>query len=143
MEKKRVTVYLDTQLVELTHIETNNMSELINNLLTSYLSINSTQDLDKEIDEHKKVIKVLESKRQKLIQQGATDDKISGMATVLFNELKNNYKLRRSQIGDNLESDYEWINSGKNMQRCRVIGKEPIVLVAELRQWYNNTGGSL
>jgi len=36
----------------------------------------------------------------------------------------------------------EWITSPKNVELCRYLGKEPLVVLGDLKEWYNN-GGNL
>jgi len=140
MEKKRINVYLEQKIVELAHLETSNVSELINNLLESYLSVSTTKDVDKEIDAHEKAITILKEKKKGLLLQGAHEDKTDGMHDKLLGELQNIYRKRR-EGNNNFDGDFEWIVSPKNLARCRVIGKEPIVMVTDLRDWFKNNGG--
>ena len=139
--KRITTVYLEEELINLARMENLNVSEFINTVLQEYLSVNSTEDIDKEIEEHGKMIHVLEEKRKRLIEQGATETKLQGMASEVEAELRKNYIVRRQQIGDNPDLDLDWLNSPKNLQRCKIMGKEPIIMVKELRYWYKNNGG--
>jgi len=54
----------------------------------------------------------------------------------MLSDFQKFYVLRRKQIGNNKDADIDWINSPKNIQRCRILGKEPLLLVEELRMWY-------
>jgi hypothetical protein len=139
MEKRRINVYLDTRIVELAHLETNNLSELINNLLENYLNVSTTKEVDNQIKQHSKALKVLEQKKKALLLAGISDNKVNGMVKSLEDELRSNYMKRREQgVDDSADADFQWMNSPKNIQRCKLLGKEPIELVMDLRKWYSS-----
>jgi hypothetical protein len=139
MEKKRINVYLDLKVVELAHLETDNLSELVNNLLENYMSVSSTKGVDEEIQHHEKVISVLKEKKRHLLLAGASEDKMNGMVNGMLGELQKAYVKRREQVNDS-DADFQWINSPKNQQRCKLLGKEPLVVAMELREWFKKTG---
>jgi hypothetical protein len=142
MEKKRINVYLEQKIVELAHLETDNVSELVNNLLESYLSVSTTSDVDEEIKAHEKAITILKEKKKSLLLAGVHESKEEGMQEKLLDELRVIYKIRRETAGDNKDGDFEWISSPKNLQRCKVLCREPIVMITELRDWIKNNGGN-
>jgi hypothetical protein len=139
MEKIRTTLYLEQKLVELAHLETDNMSQMVNNLLNNYLSVSTTQDVDKEIAEHEKAIDILKVKKKSMLLAGMHESKQEGIQEDILKELQGIYVKRRCQANDH-DADFEWLSSPKNLQRCKLLGKEPIVLVHELREWYKNKG---
>jgi two-component sensor histidine kinase len=141
IDKKRITVYLDIKLVELAHLNVDNLSELINNLLTTYLSVSTTEEIQNQIKDHQDKIKALVTRQQDLLKKGMAEDHSEGMKQKLDEELKQLYKIRRATIGDNQDLDFDWMNSPKNIQRCRLLGKEPLEVVHALRSWYENDGG--
>ena len=141
IDKKRITVYLDIKLVELAHLNVNNLSELVNNLLTTYMSVSTTEEIQEKIKEHQENIKVLTQRQAALLKDGVSKDHTEGMVKTILDDLQKAYKVRRETVGDNRNLDFDWLNSPKNIQRCRVLGKEPIELVMELRTWYGNNGG--
>ena len=47
------------------------------------------------------------------------------------------YRKRRLHVGDNFPSDELWITSPRNLQKCKMLGKEPYGLLHELRKWYD------
>ena len=138
MEKIRTTIYIDKKLMELAHTEIDNISELITTLLESYLSVNSTECIEKEITEHEKIINTLKLRKNNMLKDGSYNDKKEGMATEINKEFQNLYIKRREQIGNNEELDLVWLMSPKNIQRCKLINKEPLILARELRDWYTN-----
>jgi len=141
MEKRRINVYLEQKLVELAHLETDNVSQLVNNLLESYLSVSTTKDVDKEIDAHEKAISILKEKKKSLLLQGLHETKQDGLNDSIMSELQSLYAKRIETIGDNPDAHFIWINSPKNLQRCKLLGKVPLVLLSELKDWYKNNGG--
>ena len=140
IEKKRVNVYIDKKLLEMAHLDTNNISQLVNNLLSTYLSASSVEEVQSQINEYQKKIKALESRQSDLLKQGVSENQTSGMRHKIETDMKKLYKHRRETIGDSQDLDFDWLNSPKNIQRCRLLGKEPLQLVSELRDWYNNGG---
>lgn len=137
-EKKRVNVYIDKRLLEMAHLDTNNISQLVNNLLSTYLSASSVEEVQNQINEYQKKIKALESRQSDLLKDGASENQTLGMRQKIDTDLKRLYKHRRETIGDNSDLDFDWLNSPKNIQRCRLLGKEPLQLASELRDWYND-----
>ena len=136
MEKIRTTIYIDKNLMEIAHLEIDNFSEVINTLLESYLSVNSMENLNKEIIEKEKILSILKNKKQKMIREGITNNKKEGMNEQILNELRSLYIKRREQIGNNKELDLEWIMSPKNNQRCKLLNKDPMIITKELQDWY-------
>jgi two-component sensor histidine kinase len=141
IDKKRVTVYLDMGLVEMCHLNVDNLSQLINSLLTSYLSVSSVEEIQKQIEEYHSKIKALSVKQQDLIKSGVSENGADAMIKQINDELQKAYVLRRTSSGNNQDMDFEWANSPKNLQRCKLLGKEPLELVMELRKWYDVKGG--
>jgi len=137
MEKIRTTIYIDRKLMELARIEVDNLSELMTNLLSHYLSTNSTVEIDKKIKELKEKVQMLEIKKADMIRNGLSEDRREGMNENLLEELKDVYAKRRKQLGDNRWADEQWIMSPKNIQKAKFIGKEPLELMVELRNWYD------
>lgn len=122
--------------MELARIEVDNLSELMTNLLSHYLSTNSTEEINKKINALKEKIKVLEIKKADMIRMGISEEKQEGMNENILKEMQDIYVKRRKQIGDNHWADEQWIMSPKNVQKCKILGKEPLVFLAELREWY-------
>jgi len=135
-EKKRINVYLDKKLMDLVHMEVDNVSELFNNFLTEYLSATSVENIDRRINEHHDKIKALKLKRQDLLDNGASEEKQKDISKNILKQLQDVYMLRRKQIGDNVSSDENWLCSPKNIQRCKMLGKQPLEFLHELREWY-------
>lgn len=135
--KRITTVYLEDNLINLARMEDLNVSEFVNTVLHEYLSVQSVEDINKQIEEHKKFISVLENKKKTLLLQGVSETRIEGMSKELLSELQKNY-LKRREIGDNPDADFQWLTSPKNLQRCKILGKEPLEMCKELRDWYNN-----
>jgi hypothetical protein len=141
LDKKRINVYLDTRIIQMAHLDTNNLSQLVNDLLSTYLSASSVEEVQKEISEHEKKIKALIARQNDLLKQGASETQTSGMKKKFEDDLKKIYKKRREEIGDNQDLDFDWLNSPKNIQRCRLLGKEPLQICNELREWFQKNNG--
>jgi len=112
-----------------------NMSEVVDNFLRNYLSVNSVDEIKKKIKTHEDKIKQLKIKEKDLLLQGISETRQEGMLNNTIDSLRDMYLLRREQ-GQNKYADEVWITSPKNLQKCRVLGKEPMHVLAELEGWY-------
>jgi len=137
MDKIRTTLYIDRRLMDLVKLEVDNVSNTMETLLTRYVSANSTEQLDKKIEGHQSAIDVLKQKKHDLLQRGIKEDKIQGMTIDIEAELKEVYRKRREQLGDNLLADEQWITSPKNLSKCKILEREPFELLYDLRDWYD------
>ena len=135
VEKERTTLYLEKHLKKLAETQTNNLSELVNSILRKYLSVTSEDQIIREIQKHKDTIAILEGKLAKLKTLGKDKDEL--IESESFKQLKEFYKKRREQ-GIPEELDDMWITSATNLERCRLLGKNPSEILEELRQWYIN-----
>ena len=135
-EKGRVNVYLDKKLVSIARMEVDNLSELFNDFLTSYLSATSVESIDRKINEQHNKIKALEAKRQDLLDGGVSEEKQNDINKNILQQLRDTYTKRRNQVGDNFPSDELWITSPKNLQKCKMLNKEPYSMLHDLRKWY-------
>jgi hypothetical protein len=138
--KKITTVYLEDNLINLARLDNLNVSEFVNSILQEYLSVQSIEDIDKQIQEHQLHIQALAEKKKTLLLDGASNSKLNGMVATMEAELRNNYKKRREQSGDSADADFQWMNSPKNLQRCKILGKEPLAMVHDLRKGYKEHG---
>jgi len=111
------------------------MSEVVDNFLRNYLSVNSVDEIKKKIKTHEDKIKQLKIKEKDLLLQGISETRQEGMLNNTIDSLRDMYLLRREQ-GQNKYADEVWITSPKNLQKCRVLGKEPMHVLAELEGWY-------
>lgn len=137
MNKSITTVYLDKTLVQLIHEEGCNLSELINTYLEQYLSASSTEQIDQRIEEYKQKILVLQQKRESMVAQGISENKMDGIKTGIMDVMQRTYKIRQEH-GRNRSLDEDWITSPKNIQKCKLLGMDPLVVLHELGEWYEN-----
>ena len=135
-EMMRTTIYIDRKLVDMMHMEVDNVSELVRTLLERYLSTNSLEDIDRKIGELEENIMVLKKRREDMIAAGMSEERTDEMNKNILKEMQDIYIKRREQIGDNKFADEQWITAPKNIQKCKILGKEPLVFLEELREWY-------
>jgi len=134
--KTRTTIYIDRSLMDLARIEVDNLSQLMETLLSNYLKASSTEEIDKEINALSNKINVLKKKKDDLLRQGIYENKMDGITDSMIVELRNLYK-KRSEMGAWNEQDwFNWITAPKNLQRCKMLGKEPLELLTELKEWH-------
>ena len=138
-EKKRVNIYVDKKLWDLLQLEVDNASRTVETLLEGYLSTDSTEKLDIKIDEYESKVLALRQKKHDMLQQGLSEDRIEGMNCKVLDNIQGIYKKRREQLGDNIGVDESWIMSPKNISKSKMLGKEPLALLHELRNWYEKT----
>ena len=138
MEKRRVNVYLDHNLVELAHLEVTNLSELINNLLIHYLSTSSVEEIDRQIKEIETKVLALKQKKHDMMQQGMAKTRSNGMYENILKELKEVYTKRKKQ-GQDRSADEKWIIAPRSLQKCKMLGKQPLEVLNELEEWYDST----
>lgn len=122
--------------MELARMEVENLSELMTNLLSTYLSTNSTEQIDKKIKEYQNKLSTLEQKKKDLIRQGMSEEKMNGMNQDLLKNFQIAYKIRREKMGTDKWMEENWISSPKNIIKAKMLGKEPYALLDELREWY-------
>ena len=134
-EKARTTLYLSRDILNLARLDGINMSETVDNFLRNYLSVNSVEEIKKEISIYEDKILQLKMKEKDLLLKGISETRQNGMLNNTMESLRKTYLLRREQ-GQNKYADEVWITSPKNIQRCRIIGKEPMHILAELEEWY-------
>ena len=138
MVKRRVNLYLDNKLVELAHLEIPNLSEAVNNLLEAYLSTNGMEQTNKKLAIAEAQVKALKERKAQMIKQGIKETKIENMSTTLLDELKEVYRRRREEGVNNQHADEVWITSPKNQSKARTLKKNPLELLAEIKEWYEN-----
>jgi len=133
MEKVRTTFYLDKKLIELAHLEVNNISELVGNLLETYLSTNGLESIEKKILEHEKKLDLLKQKKAQLIKQGFKENKMEGMVKKIWEDMFRIFEQRKRNY-DNQQAHEVWITSKKNLQRCKILNMEPLEVLAKLQE---------
>ncbi len=136
--KKKLTLSVDESIIDLAKIENLNISNVLEDYLRNYLETNSTEAIDSKISKLNDHIKILNERKAQLIILGASETKTQGLQVKVLQELKDYYKLRQGQGLTNASSDLEWLSSPKNVQRCKIIGKQPIEIAMLLRDEFNN-----
>lgn len=106
--KKRTTIYVDQKVIELARLKNINLSELVDHLLDTYLSIDSIENIDREIERYNAMIKVLNERRQYLIDNKNIFDNMDLLKEKAWDKLYNGFKVRRDQ-GINDFFDKQWI----------------------------------
>jgi len=108
--KKRFDLWLESDVVDLVRLETNNLSRLVNELLTRYTSADSTEGIKDKIKEHENAIMVLKEKVKILLEEGLSNNATEEMNKNIFGEMQEIYRKRREQIGDNKFADEQWLS---------------------------------
>jgi len=141
MVKKHLNLYVDEGVINLARLDNVNMSELVNGFLASYLNTQSIEQLDKQILETKLKLETLQQRKADLIRSGISETRQEGMSNNIMQELQNIFSKRLEQFNDQYANEM-WITSPRNIQKCKILGKEPLEVLAELNAWYiENNGG--
>lgn len=113
-EKVRVNVYLRKDLAELSLWANQNRSQLIEQLLTTYLDADGIEDIDRQINKLRKKMITLNKKRQDLLDVGTketTEDNIKDQA---LEQLLGKWELRAKQ-GTSPAMDLKWLEGPFNL----------------------------
>ena len=140
--KKKLTLSIEDKIIDLAKLENINISDITEKYLQQYLGANGIEEIDKKILEKEQELNALNERKKDLLKTGIAMTRNEDMAKTIIKELREAYILRRKQGLDSSDLDFEWLNSPKNIARCSCLNKEPIVLVTELREWYDSTNQS-
>jgi len=137
--KKKLTLSIDDKLIDLARLDNINISGLLELYLSKYLETNGLEEIDKKITHAQSELQALIDRKKDIIKAGHVDTKSNQVAMMFLEELRNAYIKRRMVINDP-DADFQWIQSPKNQQRCKLLGKEPLQMAVELREWYKRQG---
>lgn len=101
-----------------------------------YLGMNQEDDIKDKKRKLLKEVKILDKSLTELKTIKKDKTKVKGVVGEVLDNLKGIYTKRREAQGDNIGADEIWITSEKNLHRCKLLGKEPLVVLADLRKWY-------
>jgi len=135
VRKIQTSINLTPEIKNIVDTEGLNLSKWVNDGLEKYFSVSSIEDINTKISEHKASIGALEGKRADLLASGVAVTKDEALTNVLLEDMKRFYVARRNQ-GNSAESDDLWISSPKNLERCKKIGKDPRLVLEDIRSWY-------
>jgi len=138
--KKKLTLSIEDKLIDLARLDNINISGLLELYLSKYLETNGLEEIDKKISHVQSELQALIDRKKDILRSGHTETKNMQVANAFLEELQNSYIKRRSVVDDR-DADFQWINSPKNQQRCKLLDKEPLQMVMELREWYKSKGG--
>ena len=138
--KKKLTLSIEDKLIDLARLDNINISGLLELYLSKYLETNGLEEVDKKIVHVQSELQALIDRKKDILRSGHTETKNIQVANAFLEELQNAYIKRRSHVDDR-DADFQWINSPKNQQRCKLLNKEPLQMAMELREWYKSKGG--
>ena len=138
--KKKLTLSIDDKLIDLARLDNINISGLLELYLSKYLETNGIEEIDKKIKHTESELQALIDRKKDIIRSGHIETKNHQVVSAFLEELQNAYVKRRVHVNDR-DADFQWINSPKNQQRCKLLNKEPLQVAIELREWYQKKGG--
>lgn len=132
--KNKLTLSIDGNLIELAKMDNINISSLLEEYLKNYLESNSTEQIDNKIQRLNEHINALNERKRQLLLLGAVENKNQGLKQKIVEELKQYYRARVDQGVSTPETDFQWLNSPKNLNRLKIINKTAIEVLNELHQ---------
>ena len=144
-ENVQTSLWLKKELKHIVENEEINLSKFVNDCLEQYFSVSTIEDVDAKIAKKREEINILERKRADLVASGIYENKTEAISSKILEEMQKLYVSKRRSTEYNPDLEFEWISGPKNLQRCKILGKEPLVMVKELREWYDsaNQSGSI
>ena len=139
--KKKLTLNIDEGIIDLAKMDNINISEIVGLYLEKYLSVNGVDAIDEKIKKVNDELAALNDRKKELIRTCMDNTKDETIRMDTYNQLIGFYTARREQLGDNIGNDEEWIMTPKNIQRCHMIGKDPLMVLHDLRKWYKANKG--
>lgn len=136
--KKKLTLSIDESIIELAKIENINISNIVEEYLKNYLETSSTEAIDNKIVKLTEHINALNQRKTQLLILGASETKTQGLQEKVLGELRGYYKMRLDQGINDTRADIDWINTPKNIQRCKILEKNPLEVLVEVKNWVNN-----
>jgi len=137
VDKIQTSLWLRKELKHIVDNESLNLSQFVNDSLEKYFSVSSVEDIDNKLVKLRENVATLEKRRGDLIGQGVAETRDGAVANVVLEEMKRYYIARRNQDASGVV-DEAWISSPKNLQRCKQIGREPLEILKEIREWYDD-----
>jgi len=137
MGNKRVNIYIDEDIVNLAKLENANLSAVANDLLKTYFQSDNVEKLKLRKKEIEADLETINRRIKDMIQSGISEDRQNNMNKNIFNELYNIYIKRKENIGEDEYLLQQWINSEKNLQRCKILGKDPLHMLQYLKDEEN------
>ena len=108
----------------------------MNDNLEHYFSVSTIEEVDKKLSTARDKVSILEQKRAALVSEGFSETVEEALNVDYLATLRSNYKVR-CDAGQAAEGDAGWIRSPRNLERLRALGKEPEVMLKELKGWYD------
>lgn len=138
--KRKLTLSIDEQVIELAKLDNVNISNLLEEYLRNYLETSSVEEIDAKIEKTKTKIDALQKRRTQMLEEGMKSTKTQGIIDNIWAELRQFYQIRINQGISDFNSDIDWLHSPKNLRRCKIIGKDPLLILNELRNPNGNVG---
>jgi hypothetical protein len=136
VRKIQTSINLTPEIKHIVDTENLNLSSFVEEQLEKYFSVSSIEEVDRKISTFKQEILALERKRADLLEKGVAETREDAVSHEVWEELKTNYKIR--QDSDKiLKADFAWLCGPKNLERCRLLGKEPDKVLDDLEEWYD------
>jgi len=132
--KNKLTLSIDGNLIELAKMDNINISSLLEEYLKNYLESNSTEQIDNKIQRLNEHINALNERKRQLLLLGAVENRNQGLKEKIIEELKQYYIARVNQGVSTPETDFQWLNSPKNLNRLKILNRSAIEVLNELHQ---------
>lgn len=134
VRKIQTAIVMEPELKQLVDSKGLNLSRFVCDALRDYFCVSTTEEVETRIMEQKMALAGLEAQRKQIMALEATvydKGKTEGLA---WGPLREAYrKMFLSEDGHFNEN--EWITRPRNVGYCRVLKKQPALVLLELRDW--------
>ena len=133
------TINVDPELKQLVDSKGLNLSRFVCDALRDYFSVSTTEEVDSKIMEQKMALAGLEAQKKQILAMEASvfsKGKTEGLA---WGPLSEAYRRACLSQGDGFNEN-EWITRPRNVGYCRVLKKQPALVLLELRDWMREDG---
>ncbi len=136
VDKEPSTVYLEKDLKYMAKSQDLNLSETINNLLRTFLSVGSKEEIYKEIDKHRTQLTILEKKLKKFEAEGVAETRGESMIDRAWDHAHHVFKIRcDGGVGE--AGAREWVKVAKATEPLRRSGLQIDQIVNKLLEAYH------
>jgi len=136
VDKEPSTVYLEKDLKYMAKSQDLNLSETINNLLRTFLSVGSKEEIYKEIDKHRTQLTILEKKLKKYEDEGVAETREGSMTDKAWDHAHHVFKIRcDGEAGE--ANAREWVKNSKTCEPLIRSGLQIDQIVHKLLEEYH------
>ena len=136
-DKIQVSMWVNTPLKHLVDNEDLNLTRFVNDSLEAYFSVSDVKDIDDQIAVKRTEMQSLEQRRRDILSKKELTDARELVEMNALDELRESFAARMENPKSR-KHDLGWIESPKNLLRCKALNKDSEEILSELDAWYEN-----